>query len=75
MTHKTAAEIYIAMNEDGHYEVGTNEEEATERLMDQAGGQMCRIVKITARMTPPAITHAAVDIADDAGETTEVEAA
>jgi hypothetical protein len=72
---KTTAEIYIAMNEDGDFEVGINEEEASERLMEHAGGQMIRIVKIAAKMTPPAITEAAVDVPDEAGETTEVETA
>ena len=70
---KITAEIYIAMNEGGDYEVGTTSEEASERLMDQARGEMCRIVKLTVRMAPPEIAEAEVEVPDEAGETQEVE--
>jgi hypothetical protein len=73
-THSTdgtvLAEVYIAMNEEGEYEVGTTEEEAGERLMDNHGGYMSRIVRLPVRMTPPKAMEApAVDIPDEAGTT------
>jgi hypothetical protein len=68
------AEIYIAMNEEGEFEVGTSEEEAGERLVDTYGGCMSRIVKLPLLMTPPRTMEApGVDIADDAGTTVAVE--
>lgn len=72
---KIIAEIYIAMNECGDYEVGISSEEASDRLIDNGGSEMIRIVKIAAKMTPPAIAETTIDVSDEAGETTEVEAA
>ncbi len=33
-----------------------------------------RVVKITAKMTPPAMTETELDVPDEAGETKEIEA-
>jgi hypothetical protein len=54
------AVVYIAMNEDADYEVGATEDEATERLSDNVGGRLGRVVRLTIRMSPPK--------AEDAGE-------
>jgi hypothetical protein len=68
--------VYIAMNEDADYEVGATEDEATERLSDNVGGRLGRVVRITVRMSPPQAEDAGeVTIADTAGETVTFEAA
>jgi hypothetical protein len=70
------AVVYIAMNEDADYEVGANEDEATERLNDNVGGRLGRVVRITVRMSPPQAEDAGeVTIAATAGETVTFEAA
>jgi hypothetical protein len=70
------AVIYLAMNEDADYEVGTAEEEATERLSDNVGGRMVRVIRLTARMSPPRAEDCGeVTIADTAGTTMTFEAA
>jgi hypothetical protein len=70
------AVIYVAMNEDADYEVGTTEDEATERLNDNVGGRMVRVIRLTARMSPPVTEDAGeVTITDTAGTTMEFEAA
>ena len=73
MTDKILVEFYIAMNEEGEFEVGTTEEEASQRLVENTSGYSCRIVKINAKMAPPALTEAEVDIPDDAGTTVTIE--
>jgi hypothetical protein len=68
--------VYVAMNEDADHEVGTTEDEVTERLSDNVGGRMVRVIRLTARMSPPAVEDAGeVTITDTAGATTEFEAA
>jgi hypothetical protein len=70
------AVVYIAMNEDADYEVGATEDEATERLSDNVGGRLGRVVRITVRMSPPQAEDAGeVTIPDTAGETVTFEAA
>jgi hypothetical protein len=70
---KVLAEVYIAMNEEGEFEVGTTEEEASQRLVENTSGYSCRLVKINAEMTPPAPIEADVDISDEAGTTIAIE--
>jgi hypothetical protein len=73
---KTACEIWIAINEDGDYAVhAAGPGEATEQLSEDFGGASVRVVKITAKIAPPVITETEIDVADEAGETTELEAA
>ena len=69
-------EVFIAMNEDGDYEVGTEAELARDLLSENAGGYACRIVKLVVQMSPPAYEEpaAAITIADTAGETVILEA-
>jgi hypothetical protein len=70
------AVVYIAMNEDADYEVGATEDEATERLSDNVGGRLGRVVRLVVRMSPPKAEDAGeVTIADTAGERVRFEAA
>jgi hypothetical protein len=50
-------EIWIAMSEDGDYEVATDEDTAIERLIDGSGddlaGTVCRVVKLNVTMSLP----------------------
>jgi hypothetical protein len=46
------AVVYIAMNEDADYEVGATDDEATERLSDNVGGRLGRVVRLVVRMSP-----------------------
>ena len=71
---KAVVEIFVAMNEDGDYDVATTQEDASERLTDNFACQMIRIVKLSGLMSPPKIAEADVDIPDDTGETIEAEA-
>jgi hypothetical protein len=74
MTEKTHFEIFLAMNEEGDYEVATAEEEASERLVENQGGYQCRIVRIGGFMARPALVETApIDIPDDAGEIHQIE--
>jgi len=63
------------VNEDGFYEVGTDQEEAATRLMETQGGYQCRTVKLTVSVTPPMATETTAEIPDDAGHTVTVEPA
>lgn len=75
--NKIACEIYVAMNEDGGYVVHIDESEVLNRLAEDEGGYMARVVKVTVKMAPPQMTEAEVEVPDEAGETKalEVEAA
>jgi hypothetical protein len=71
---KTSCEIWIAINEDGDYSVHTEgPSEAREQLIDDFGGACVRVIKITAKIAPPQIAEAEIDVADEAGETEQVE--
>jgi hypothetical protein len=74
MTDKVTCEIFIAMNEDGGWIVCTDDSEALSNLAESEGGYHARVVKLTVKMTPPAMTEAEVDVPDEAGETKEIEA-
>jgi hypothetical protein len=73
MTEKINCEIFIAMNEDGGWIVGADESEALSALAESEGGYHARVVKITVKMAPPVMTEAAIDVPDEAGETSKVE--
>jgi hypothetical protein len=73
MTDKILVEFYIAMNEEGEFEVGTTEEEASQRLVENTSGYCCRIVQINAKIAPPTLIEADVDIPDEAGTTVTFE--
>jgi hypothetical protein len=68
--------IYVAMNEEADYEVGATEDEATERLSDNIGGRLGRVVQLVVRMSPPKAEDAGeVTISDTAGVIVAFEAA
>jgi hypothetical protein len=71
---KVAVEICVCMNEDGDYEVATDQDTADERMTENIGGFVRRFVKITARMSKPKAEEVEVDVPDEAGETTNIEA-
>lgn len=63
---KSECEIYLAINEDGGWTVSNDSaSDATEQLVENYGGAMVRVVKITALVTPPVLVEATVDVADD----------
>ena len=68
MTKLIDCELWLAMNEDGDWIVTNDEGEALERLAEDAGGYQARVVKVTVKMSPPAMAEATVTIPDDAGE-------
>jgi hypothetical protein len=73
---KTNCEIWIAINEDGDYAVHIEgPSEAREQLIDDCGGACVRVVKITAKIAPPVIAETEIDVPNEAGETTKLEAA
>ncbi len=73
MTDKVQCEFYLAVNEDGGFIVCKDEEDALTKLGEDEGGYHARVVKITAKLTPPQATEAEIDISDEAGETKAVE--
>jgi hypothetical protein len=73
MADKTHFEIFLAMNEEGDYEVAITEAEASERLVENQGGYQCRIVRIGGFMARPSLAEALIEIPDDAGETVQLE--
>lgn len=68
-------EIWLAMNEAGNYEVGTSDEEANERCVEQNGGLQIRLVRLNATMAPPRVTEVDVTVPDEAGQTVKAEVA
>jgi hypothetical protein len=73
MADKTLVEIYVAMNESGEYAIDTDEEGASTRLMENSGGFRCRIIKINAKIAPPTLIEADLDVPDEAGKTEDIE--
>src|SRR5262249_19878663 len=73
MPDKIDCEIYLAINEDGDYEVATTDGDAAQLLSENSGGAMIRIVRITAKIAPPKATEVTLDVPDEAGETVESE--
>jgi hypothetical protein len=75
MADKVKCELFLAMNEDGGWIVTTDESEALSNLGDSEGGYHARVVKLTVKMTPPALTETAeVDVPDEVGQSQELEA-
>jgi len=72
---RTLVEVWIAMNEDASYQVGTDQEEAATRLTETQGGFQCRTCRLTVAMTPPVAVEAAVTIPDDVGHVVDINTA
>jgi hypothetical protein len=71
-TSKTKGELYLAMNEDGDYEVGLTDEEAKDRLTDNIGGYCCRIFKVNFEANPPAYVEVDIDLKEGVDTPIEV---
>lgn len=74
MTTKTECTIYLAINEDGDYAVHADEVDAVDLLHEDHSDSMCRVVKLTVKIAPPALIEASVDVPDETGETVAIEA-
>jgi hypothetical protein len=62
-------EIFIAMDSDGDWETGSDQETAVSNYNDSIGGcGPLRVVKLTAKMRPPVITETEVTVPDEAGQ-------
>ena len=72
---KNRCSFYLAINEDGDFEVATEADDAATLLADNVGGTQRRVVQIVALVTAPAESVAEVTVPDDAGRTETVEAA
>jgi hypothetical protein len=73
MTDKVTCEIWMAMNEDGGWAVSTDESEALQKLGEDEGGFAARVIKLSVKMTPPAIADHEVNVPDEAGATKQIE--
>ena len=68
MTDKKEIEVWIVMDADGDYTVGTSESDACEAFDENLGGYgPRRVVKLIAHMTPPVVEETTLDIPDTAG--------
>lgn len=78
-------EVWIALGEDGGFEVATDEDTAIERLQDGSGedlaGTTCRVVRLNVTLSEPryrdddddADKPVHVSVPDDAGRIVELE--
>ena len=73
MTEKVECEVFLAMDEDENWYVGKDAESVVSDLSSD-GGVCMRTVKVTVKMAPPVLDEVEVDVPDDAGTTTQVEA-
>ncbi len=67
--------FFVCMNESGDFEVGTDESDTANALAENQGGVCVRTVRFIVNMSPPNIEEVEVDVPDEAGKTTTVEAA
>lgn len=74
MPEKKTCEIYLAINEEGDYSVHEEADGAADKMNDDWGGACRRVIKIVVKVRPPVLAEVEVDVADDAGETEEIEA-
>jgi hypothetical protein len=65
-------EVWIAMDEGGDYEVGCEEDSATERLEEKGAGISRRMVQLRVTMAPPEVVSVDVSIPDEVGQTVTV---
>lgn len=69
MSNKDEIEFYIAINEEGNFEVDQDLAEAINNLNDNHGYSALRTVKMTAKIALPVVIETEVDVPDEAGET------
>jgi len=65
-------DVWIAMNETGSYEVGNDEDSATERWVEHCGGKARRMVHLRVTMSEPDVPMLDVSVPDEAGQTVVV---
>ncbi len=75
MTDQIEIELFVCMNEDGDFAVGTDSGDTATDLADNCGGVCMRTVKLKVKIAPPQITEAEVTVPDEAGETVSAQAA
>ncbi|MGC1695306.1 MAG: hypothetical protein WA743_08535 [Pseudolabrys sp.] len=68
----TEVDVWIAMNEAGHYEVGPDEDSAIERWDENCGGIARRMVHLRLTMSAPNVPAVDASVPDDAGQTVVV---
>jgi hypothetical protein len=66
-------DVWIAMNEDGEYEVAKDEDEVVELWDDNVGGLARRIVRLRVTMSAPAVADVEAYVPDEAGQTASTE--
>jgi hypothetical protein len=69
----TSIEVWIAMNEDGDYEVAKDEDDVVDLWNENVGGLSRRLVKLKVTMSAPVITEADVNVPEEAGHAVNVE--
>jgi hypothetical protein len=69
----TSIEVWIAMNEDGDYEVAKDEDDVVDLWNENVGGLSRRLVKLKITMSAPVITEADVNVPEEAGHAVNVE--
>jgi hypothetical protein len=58
----TSIEVWIAMNEDGDYEVAKDEDDVVDLWNENVGGLSRRLVKLRVTMSAPVVTEADVNV-------------
>ena len=66
-------EVWIAMNEDGDYEVAKDEDDVVDLWNENVGGLSRRLVRLRVTMSAPAVTEADVNVPEEAGQAVNVE--
>jgi hypothetical protein len=65
-------EIWICMNEEGEYEIGTSSEDAATNLLENHGAFAMRTVCMNVMMAKPELQEIEVTVPDEAGDTVTV---
>ena len=63
-------EVWLVVNEDGVYSVGTTDEQAAENMDNEHGGYMRRMVKIVVNVPEPEPVQVTVDVPEETVEAT-----
>src|ERR1700720_535207 len=69
----TSIEVWIAMNEDGDYEVAKDEDDVVDLWNENVGGLSRRLVRLRVTMSAPAVSEADVNVPEEAGQAVNVE--
>jgi hypothetical protein len=66
-------DVWIAMDESGEYEVGCDDSSAIDRLREQTGSDLFRLVRLKVTMSRPSIEELAVAVPDEVGQAIKIE--